>query len=225
MDSGDTRMASSQPNVFLFVPNLIGYTRIFLMFLAFYYMTDPERFQITVCCYLLSQLLDAFDGHAARLLGQTSKLGAMLDQLTDRCSTLGLVMALGLLYPSWFLFFQCYAVLDIASHWLHLTASHYSGATSHKQIDLADNPVLYYYYHNRTVLFSMCAGNELFFAALYLLRFTEGPSFGDYGLFRSTVIVCAPVMVIKSVISVIQLLAAAKNIVIVDTEEHSRAKQ
>lgn len=218
-------MASTEPNVYLFVPNLIGYARVALMFIAFYFMTNPDMYQITVACYLLSQLLDAFDGHAARMLGQTSKLGAMLDQLTDRCSTLGLVMALGLLYKDWFFFFQCYAVLDIASHWLHLTASHYSGASSHKQIDLSANPVLYYYYQNRTVLFSMCAGNELFFAALYLLYFSEGPNFGGYSLFRSVVIVCAPVMVLKSVISVVQLLAAAKNIVIVDTEEHSRAKQ
>ena len=40
-------------------------------------------------------------------------------------------------------------------------------------------------------------GNELFFAALYLLYFSEGPNFGGYSLFRSVVIVCAPVMVLK----------------------------
>lgn len=221
----ESTMVSSQPNVFLFVPNLIGYARIVLMFIAFYYMTNEDTYQFTVLCYLLSQLLDAFDGHAARLLGQCSRLGAMLDMLTDRCSTLGLVMALGLLYPNYFLFFQCYAVLDIASHWLHLTASHHSGSTSHKQIDLSDNPILYYYYQNRIVLFSMCAGNELFFSFLYLLRFGEGPSLAGCNVFRSIVYVCAPIMIIKTFISVVQLIAAAKNIVIVDTEEHARAKQ
>jgi len=82
MDS--TNMASSSTNVFLFVPNLIGYARVILMFVAFYFMTNPAMYQITVACYLLSQLLDAVDGHAARLLGQCSKLGGMLDQLTDR---------------------------------------------------------------------------------------------------------------------------------------------
>ena len=220
-------MVSSQPNVFLFVPNLIGYARVILMLVAFYYMTNESTYQITVACYLLSQLLDAFDGHAARLLGQCSKLGAMLDMLTDRCSTLGLVMALGLLYPDYFLCFQCYAVLDIASHWLHLTAAHHSGSTSHKQIDLSANPVLYYYYHNRPVLFCMCAGNELFFAFLYLLRFTEGPALGGFSVFRSVVLVSAPVMALKTLISAVQLLAAAKNIVIVtteETEEDERAK-
>ena len=77
-------MASTEPNVYLFVPNLIGYARVALMFVAFYFMTNAEMYHVTVTCYLLSQLLDAVDGHAARLLGQTSKLGAMLDMLTDR---------------------------------------------------------------------------------------------------------------------------------------------
>ena len=77
-------MASAQPNVYLFVPNLIGYARVALMFVAFYFITDPGMYHVTMTCYLLSQLLDAVDGHAARMLGQTSKLGAMLDMLTDR---------------------------------------------------------------------------------------------------------------------------------------------
>jgi len=217
-------MAPANVNVFLFVPNIIGYVRIVLMIIAFYFMTNADHYLLTVTCYMLSQLLDAFDGHAARMLGQTSKLGAMLDQLTDRCSTLGLVMGLGILYPNWFFFFQCYAVLDIASHWLHLTASHYSGATSHKQIDLSANPLLYYYYQNRSVLFSMCAGNEIFFAVLYLMRFSVGPTVAGYSLFHTLLFLCTPIMTLKSVISMVQLIAAAKNIALVDKEEHSRTK-
>lgn len=34
--------------------------------------------------YGVSCLLDAIDGHAARLLGQTSRFGAVLDMITDR---------------------------------------------------------------------------------------------------------------------------------------------
>ncbi|KAG7273083.1 hypothetical protein CRUP_024813 [Coryphaenoides rupestris] len=50
-------------NIFLFVPNLIGYARIVLALLSFSLMPCcplPAAF-----CYLLSGLLDAFDGHAA----------------------------------------------------------------------------------------------------------------------------------------------------------------
>lgn len=34
--------------------------------------------------YVVSCLLDAVDGQAARALGQTSKFGAVLDMVTDR---------------------------------------------------------------------------------------------------------------------------------------------
>ena len=35
--------------------------------------------------YVVSCLLDAVDGQAARALQQTSKFGAVLDMVTDRC--------------------------------------------------------------------------------------------------------------------------------------------
>jgi phosphatidylglycerophosphate synthase len=47
----------------------LGYSRIILAFVSFYYMADsPVIFTV---CYLLSALLDAFDGHFARLLSQS----------------------------------------------------------------------------------------------------------------------------------------------------------
>lgn len=49
------------------------------------------------------------------------------------------------------------------------------GKTSHKFIDMSENPIMRLYYTNRIVLFFMCAGNEAFYAGLYLLYFTEGP--------------------------------------------------
>ena len=47
----------------------------------------------------------------------------MLDQLTDRCATMGLLMTLCTLYPKWLFAFQLSGILDIASHWLHLHRS------------------------------------------------------------------------------------------------------
>lgn len=55
------------------------------------------------------------------------------------------------------------------------TRSLLQGKTSHKFVDMSENPIMHLYYTNRTVLFCMCAGNEAFYAALYLLHFTEGP--------------------------------------------------
>ena len=74
-------------NVFLFVPNLIGYGRIILAALALNYMKSHPM--TCTLLYGLSCLLDAFDGMAARALGQTSKFGAVLDMVTDRCVHVG----------------------------------------------------------------------------------------------------------------------------------------
>lgn len=49
------------------------------------------------------------------------------------------------------------------------------GKTSHKFVSMAENPIMNLYYTNKPVLFTMCAGNEAFYASLYLLHFTEGP--------------------------------------------------
>ncbi|XP_047695266.1 CDP-diacylglycerol--inositol 3-phosphatidyltransferase isoform X3 [Prionailurus viverrinus] len=137
-------------NIFLFVPNLIGYARIVFAIVSFYFMP---------CCpltassfYLLSGLLDAFDGHAARALNQGTRFGAMLDMLTDRCSTMCLLVNLALLYPRATLLFQLSMSLDVASHWLHLHSSVVRGSESHKMIDLSGNPVLRIYYTSRRVL-------------------------------------------------------------------------
>ena len=55
-----------EENIFMFIPNLIGYGRIFLALLSFWFM--PTNHIAAGWCYILSGLLDAFDGHAARYI-------------------------------------------------------------------------------------------------------------------------------------------------------------
>ncbi|KAM4698474.1 CDP-diacylglycerol--inositol 3-phosphatidyltransferase [Rhinophrynus dorsalis] len=216
-----------EENIFLFVPNLIGYARIVFAFVAFYFM--PTSPLVASTFYLLSGLLDAFDGHAARMLNQGTKFGAMLDMLTDRCATMCLLVNLSLLYPSYTLLFQLSMSLDIASHWLHLHSSILKGSESHKTINLSGNPVLRLYYTSRPVLFLMCAGNELFYCMLYLLHFTEGPSvglgpIGAVGLFRVTLWICCPISLVKSLISLLHLVTASTTIASLDCAERSKKK-
>ncbi|MBW00036.1 CDP-diacylglycerol--inositol 3-phosphatidyltransferase, partial [Eschrichtius robustus] len=203
-------------NIFLFVPNLIGYARIVFAIISLYFMP---------CCpltassfYLLSGLLDAFDGHAARALNQGTRFGAMLDMLTDRCSTMCLLVNLALLYPRATLLFQLSMSLDVASHWLHLHSE------SHKMIDLSGNRVLRIYYTSRPALFTLCAGNELFYCLLYLFSFSEGPSVGSVGLFRMGLWITAPVALLKSLISVIHLITAARNMAALDAADRAKKK-
>jgi CDP-diacylglycerol--inositol 3-phosphatidyltransferase len=162
-----------EENIFLFVPNLIGYGRIALAIVAMWFM--PTNHVIAAWCYILSGLLDAFDGHAARALNQSTKFGAMLDMLTDRCATMTLLATLCTFYPGWTFFFQISMVIDVSCHWIHLHTTLLQGRTSHKFMDAGSNPIMHLYYTSRPVLFVMCAGNEAFYASLYLLYFTTGP--------------------------------------------------
>jgi len=89
----------------------------------------------------------------------------MLDQLTDRCMFMALLMVLCQHYPSLVFFLQLVAIIDIASHWLHLHAAgkRYSGTYSvvvmygllildltqeetHKR---SSNPILHFYYTSK----------------------------------------------------------------------------
>ena len=54
--------------------------------LSLHYMSFHPKY--ATLAYGISCLLDAADGHAARALGQTSKFGAVLDMVTDRCAVL-----------------------------------------------------------------------------------------------------------------------------------------
>lgn len=104
-----------------------------------------------------------------------TKFGAMLDQLTDRCGTMGLLVTLSYFYPKYMFWFQLSMSIDIACHWFYLHTTLLQGKTSHKFIDPNENPIMHIYYTNRTVLGFMCLFNELFYASLYLLYFTPGP--------------------------------------------------
>ncbi|MFH4975507.1 hypothetical protein AB6A40_002216 [Gnathostoma spinigerum] len=196
------------PNVWLFYANQIGYGRIVSSLLSFYFMDSQPV--VAIILYTLSAGLDAVDGYMARKYHQSSRFGAMLDQLTDRCSTMALVMTLGSFYPKYLFFFQCSAILDIAAHWLHLHAADLTGKTTHK---LSANRILNLYYTSKNFLFFMCAGNEAFYGLLYLYHFWSGPSFLGFSFVSLLVIITFPVAFLKSMISIVHLCTAAATVV------------
>lgn len=113
-----TITSSVDENVFLFVPNLIGYVRVILAAAALYYMPNYPR--TCTVLYGVSCLLDALDGLAARALNQSSKFGAVLDMVTDRCTTACLLCYLASAYPKYALLYQFLIALDFASHYIHM---------------------------------------------------------------------------------------------------------
>lgn len=156
---------------------------------------------------------------------------------------------LGYFYPKYMFWFQLSVAIDIASHWIHTQVSLMTGKTSHKTIDLNENPILRLYYTNRIVLFSFCFANEVFYFALYMLYFYEGPIgkcarcnlpgiyallcsynrfvyrsvIGSVGFWRLCVYLSGPVSAAKTVISVIQMVAACMNCKEIDMAERRAA--
>src|SRR3954464_78643 len=73
--------------------------------------------------YSISCLLDALDGYVARYFEQSSRFGAMLDMVTDRCTTTCLLVFLSAAWPRWMLVFQALISLDLASYYTYMYTS------------------------------------------------------------------------------------------------------
>lgn len=120
--------------------------------------------------YSVSCLLDALDGHAARAFEQSTRFGAVLDMVTDRCTTSCLLVFLSSAFPRWAILFQALIALDFSSHYVHMYATLLVGGSnsSHKNIDKSKSWLLNLYYTNK-VCCLYC-----FFLAFLLPRRTPG---------------------------------------------------
>jgi CDP-alcohol phosphatidyltransferase len=67
----------------LYVPNLLCYARIVLAFVGLHYATTQRAPVLAVGLWIVAMSLDLVDGLAARMLQQTSSLGAFLDICAD----------------------------------------------------------------------------------------------------------------------------------------------
>ncbi|KAG0050902.1 CDP-diacylglycerol-inositol 3-phosphatidyltransferase [Gryganskiella cystojenkinii] len=217
-----TKVVPANENVFLFIPNLIGYSRIVLAAGALYFM--PTHPKTCMFLYSVSCLLDAVDGQAARYYNQCSKFGAVLDMVTDRCTTACLLCYLAIAYEPYALVFQFLIALDVSSHYMHMYSSLTSGATSHKSISETSNPLLRAYYSNNNVLFAVCFADQLFLVILYFFAKVEASTFSSFVLW-SLALVTGPVCVGKQIINCIQFANAAKSLAALDIEERKQAKQ
>jgi CDP-diacylglycerol--inositol 3-phosphatidyltransferase len=245
-------MATTKPpgagSVWLYLPNLIGYARVLTILGAAACGTDPALTAPFFLLYATSYLLDAFDGPAARYLGQTSRFGAVLDMVTDRVST---ALLLGLLAHAaggsgrhahaagWLLLMM----LDVAAHWVQMFSAGAAGAASHKE--LADEPPLLTWYYRRHNLFAVCLLNESHLVLALLLARGRGAldalpplgaEVGPWGAWGVPQADCArslaawawaataPVCALKQGISLVHLVRASQRVVALDTAERDSAR-
>jgi CDP-diacylglycerol--inositol 3-phosphatidyltransferase len=158
--------------VLTFVPNLIGYGRVVLCGVSFVLMMARPKTQwkLAIALYFASFVGDLIDGWVARKLKQTSSFGGVLDMVTDRCGTMGLLFILGdeyrkadeaLDFPAWKLLFLSLQILDISSHWLQMHSSLALGM-HHKSEDgnKKKNVLVRWFYKHYLFFGYLCCGAE-----------------------------------------------------------------
>ncbi|CCH61708.1 hypothetical protein TBLA_0F01660 [Henningerozyma blattae CBS 6284] len=189
-------------DILWYIPNKIGYSRVILAIISF--ITMPISVEITWFAYTASCLLDAVDGTMARKYNQTSRLGAVLDMVTDRSTTAGLICFLCKVWPSMCVPLQVLLGIDISSHYMHMYATLSAGENSHKNVSAESSKLLHLYYTNRKFLFIICFLHEMWYCALYLMAFRRYYTIGYVCLIIST-----PGFIFKQVTNIIQLIRAA----------------
>lgn len=128
---------------------ILGYIRVILAAASLHYM--PLHPRTCSLLYIVSCLLDALDGMAARYFDQGTKFGTVFDMVTDRCTTSCLLVFLAGAFPRWSFVFQGLISLDLSSHYMHMYATLSIGESgrSHKTVEKSHSWVLNMYYSNK----------------------------------------------------------------------------
>jgi len=219
-------------NVLLYIPNLIGYLRVVLTMTALALMIcSPSHWQAAILCYVASFVGDLFDGMAARRFNQCSTFGGLLDMVTDRCSTAGLLCVLSREYseePLFVLLFTMLIILDISSHWCQMYST-ISLKQHHKSADGNKGRffLVRWYYLSYPFFGYCCVGAEFTYVALYILaRVSNTASSGTSGYYE-TIRVCVeyflmvsgPACAVKQVVNVSQLCSSCYAVAEHDAKE------
>jgi CDP-diacylglycerol--inositol 3-phosphatidyltransferase len=225
MASSNCKANPSPTDVLLYVPNLIGYSRVLLTLASLVVMLVDSAgyWNVAICLYIASFVGDLLDGWVARKLQQTSSFGGVLDMMTDRCSTLGLLYVLGNVYQDkeygvyWQLAFLGVTLLDISSHWCQMYASLTAGA-HHKSAagNEGRNFLVRWFYQYYYFFGYLCVGAEFTYVLLYVISFVADKW---KGLVQAGLLITTPGCLAKQCVNLAQLVSAAYAIAAHDAED------
>ena len=77
------------------IPNALSFVRLLLVPVFLWLVMGPKWDELALVVLMVSGITDYLDGKLARSLGQTSKIGAILDPVADRFFILAVVIGLG----------------------------------------------------------------------------------------------------------------------------------
>lgn len=143
------------------IPNTIGYTRVVLLYASLHFSNVPF-----LVLYTLSSSLDMLDGKMARRYNQSTFLGCCLDMVTDRVSTVVLLMKIVSVSAQHLHLLSLLVLTDLFAHLLYFMSS----LRSLKHHKSPNNLLLRVYYH-RCVLVALCVATEAYYIALYASSF------------------------------------------------------
>jgi len=232
-------------DVLLYIPQFIGYLRVALFILALVEadvlrrveeggLTSRDRETGTLAVYKFvffyigSFVGDLFDGWAARKFNQTSKFGGVLDMVTDRLATCGVLGMLCARDPNWALYYIFFLLLDVASHWVHTIAA--KGHHKEQKEDRGHNfqePTavrllrwtINTYYGVYVFFGYCCVSAELMWVALVVGNFMHVSEHPLSDTVQLVITVVRPGMLVKHFINVCQLLLACFEIAACDADE------
>lgn len=216
------KCSASPLKVALFVPNIIGYLRVIFSLTSFYVAKDHPL--LFLFLYTTSFVLDAADGMAARAMGQCSHFGSILDMLTDRASTAGMLVVLdGVLQPLpyfWTFVLSLLIFLDVASHFCRMYASVFVRKDSHKDVSDSIFWLLRQYYSKRKFMGVLCIGQEFSYIFLFAWHTYQEQAVVGTALWVAFLIGSVPCF-LKQVVNVQQLIDGLYHIGCVDAEERN----
>mmetsp|Transcript_19429 Transcript_19429/g.41843 ORF Transcript_19429/g.41843 Transcript_19429/m.41843 type:complete len:262 (+) Transcript_19429:114-899(+) len=254
MPPSSTSPLRTADHVLWFVPNLIGYSRVALALSSFAVMLlhpdGDDRYWcgLALILYFSSFVGDLVDGWAARKLNQTSQFGGVLDMVTDRCATLGLLQVLTAEYFSKQqqshgdgsmiskllpLAFVSLALLDVSSHWcqMYATLACSDGETPahHKSAEANQgrNFLVQWYYGYYWFFAYLCVGAELTYVLMYLnlhFRTTEPKEAHDIinAVIQWGLVICVPACAAKQVVNLAQLTSSFRAIAQHDADRYNQ---
>eukprot|EP00939_MAST-03C_sp_MAST-3C-sp1_P004754 g4754.t1 len=171
---GNGEKATFEFKEIFYVPNVMDYLRVVFLYLAVSYKDYPFENNAGLnfaMFYTISYLLDAFDGMAARALGQTSHLGYYLDMIIDRISSalclytaseaikVNGMISQDLVQPTVYLCYFLIVTVEILAHGLVIYNAEVLGI--HQKKMGYDFAVVRLYLDSKAMLFYGCANFEL----------------------------------------------------------------
>jgi CDP-diacylglycerol--inositol 3-phosphatidyltransferase len=220
--------------VLLYVPNLIGYARVLCAVSSFLLMMcAPGTWLLASLLYLANFVGDLVDGWAARKVNQCSSFGGVLDMVTDRCSTAGLLFVLAgeytatdaaMRFPVYRISFLALMLLDISSHWVQMHSSLAVGA-HHKSAEGNKNKnfLVRWFYQYYWFFGYLCVGAEFTYILLYVLLRMPGNGGLIQTALKALLMACAPGCLAKQAVNVAQLSSSCRAIAQHDAEVANKA--